>query len=161
MDQQVDLTLEDSEGNELDLDGFKYTRFGYIVEDRFCDTLIGIATKLQEAELMPPRWRMLPPEEFVEKYGAGPRWSATKSYHLFLNNGRPIFRIWTNTRADFVWIDVDDITAHTLGAYVKVRDIPQGNLKKCKPHTKRIKATNIDHVVHLITVVRHIYGLGN
>jgi hypothetical protein len=100
---------------------------------------------------------MLPPEEFVQVYGLGPKWSRTQSYHLFLYDGVPLYRVWTNTSADFVWVDLDSTLAASLASYFTIEPIPAGNLKKCKPFTRRIKATSADASIFLVTLAKAQY----
>lgn len=149
----------DPQDIEIDLSEYKYQRFGHINQGRLCDRLVEAAAFLQKGDLMPPRWRMGPPAKVISEHGAGSKWSKTQSYHLFLHEGMPLFRIWTNTNADYAWVDVNDSIANRLSMYVQIEDIPSGNLRKCKPHTKRFKATDTDAIILLITVARDIYGL--
>jgi hypothetical protein len=100
---------------------------------------------------------MLPPEEFTKTYGTGARWSKTQSYHLYILNGHPLFRIWNNTNAEYTWVDISDSCIDPSSYNFK--NIPSGNLRKCKPFTKRFAAYNKEQIVKLCNRVKQIYGL--
>lgn len=153
------LEIEDSEGNVIDPHDYKYVRIGHIDQDRLCDKLVKIASYKLDGELMPSRWFMCPQEEFIDKYGGGQKWAKTKSYHMFILNGKYLFRIWTNTKADYAWIDVCDQMASALNSFCNIEDIPEGNLKKCKPMTKRFKASQVLDIARLVVMVGKLYGI--
>lgn len=145
---------------EVDLGELKYIRVGHIDQGRLCDRLAKLASRMLDGESMPSRWKMVSPEEFVEEFGPGSFWSKTQSYHLFIHDGVPVFRLWTNTKASFVWVDINDKVADTfVRMNMSVENISAGNLRKCRPLTKRFAATKDDHIAFLVGIVRYLYGL--
>lgn len=152
---QASEALEPEQGTmpREDEDDLRWVRAGHIDQGRLCDRLVTHAVRALHGQTMPARWRM-----GVDRL-PGVAWSRTTSYHMLLVNGNPVFRIWTNTDADYAWTDVQ----HTLcpNIVADVEPIPSGNLKKCKPFVWRFKLQTEEEVDLLIADVRWRYGLDN
>lgn len=139
----------------------KYGRFGHIELNRWCDELAVYSKKEFPGDTLPTRWKYKSPEDFVERFGSGAKWAVTGSYHCLFYNGQYIMRIWTNTNADYAWIDLPAHIASALELYGEIDRIPPGSLHKCRPMTSRTKAKWFDRVDLIIEIVREIYGLEN
>lgn len=146
--------------NEVE-DTFKrYARIGHINEGRLCDKIALRTFESLPGEVLPKRWKYSDPDTFIEKFGSEPKWSVTKSYHCYMVKGHHAFRVWTNTNADFTWVDISVVyTTPLQNSGVDVYEIPEGNLKKCSPFIHKAKMTSVHDVTLLIAQTRAMYGL--
>ena len=142
---------------DLDL---RYSRVGPINQGRLCDKLAAVVDILFQGDSLPARWRM-DPEALVEDYGPGLLWSRTQSYRLLLVRGQPVFRLWTNTKASWVWIDLTPEVVAAVNRYFTCEAISVGTLRRCYPCTHKIKVHTIDDILLFTTLVRDLYDLGN
>jgi hypothetical protein len=88
-------------------------------------------------------------------------WAPASSSHLLLIAGQKVLRIWTDS-AKHCYVDLSDSLASYLSTAVKfssVEDIPPGNVRKCKPLTKRIRVWQKFHANAIVEAVKRVYGL--
>ena len=142
-------------------DTFKrYERLGHINEDRLCDKIALRAFKDLPGDILPRRWKYSDSDSFLEKFGFGPKWSVTKSYHCYMAKGHHAFRVWTNTNADFTWVDISMVyTTPLQHAGVDVYEIPDGSMKKSFPLIAKAKMTSVHDIDLIIAQTRAMYGL--
>ncbi len=143
---------------------WRYKRLGPIDQGRLCDQLAKAAVDSLPAPLLPPRWVLSTPEEFVVRYGGGPWWSRSTSSQLFLVNGFPLFRVWTNANAPYALVDLRETLVgvmKSLDPSLEFFEVPGGSLKKCKPFSVRFRAATPSQIEVLVEAVRRVYGLRN
>lgn len=140
--------------DQLDLEQ-KYVRWGRLDYGRLCDKLANLALHLQPGNVLPARWRMGDPAEFVNMYGDGYLWSQTQNYQMLIHDGVPQFRIWTRSK-NTVWVDISDSIADVLPITDSIQNIPSGNLMKCKPFTKRIKVTGYAKMTNIVVCAQYL-----
>lgn len=148
--------------NDIDeLAKLKNVRYGYIPQERWCDTVVACVTeKLPGDGVLPAQWKYVNKDFFLNKYAhLGPvLWAKTASFHLLILNGYRLCRIWTNTQKT-CWVDVNDPVANQM---CSVEDIPGSCLKKSIPLTKRISFDNrLDYpwAEDLCETIKSIYGI--
>lgn len=141
---------------ELDLTPVKYERVGYCPSDRYCDTIVELFTKVIPGDgVLPSRWAYKNHNYFTNKHGnlGTVLWAKTASYHLLMINGHHICRIWTDVeRRCFI-----DIASHLDDG--KAVPIPEKNVRKCKPFTKRFTVVTDTTVSTLTKRIKTQYGI--
>lgn len=137
----------------------KYQRVGHVDYGRVCDHLVSHCTSLLQGGTLPKRWKYKDPATFLEQFGTGTHWAKTKSYHAYYIEGNCIFRIWTNSGQRYAWVDVLELLGIPLAVSIDVENIPQGSMFKCKPMVYRFKATTVEEIDFLVSLVKEIYGV--
>ena len=151
-------------GEELD-DIYKYARTGYVGLGRQSDhVLAAILAQFPGDARLPMRWHYRDLDSFLSKHGhlGTILWASASSSHLLIINGHKIMRVWTDT-AKHCYVDLSDNLAAYLHAasFCKMTDIPVGNVRKCKPFTKRIRIWQKHQAESLVAAIRSVYGLDN
>lgn len=142
---------------ESDLLFPKYTRIGYIEQDRVCDKLVKVFMHIIPGQnRLPPRWKYFSLEYFNTTYGhlGTILWAASYNSQLLLINGNKIIRIWTDTK-NWCWVEG---LSHVLDSFETV-EIPKGNIRKSKPFTHRVKISSIEDMEKLANKIKQIYGV--
>lgn len=143
---------------------YRYARTGYIKQDRRSDhVLAAILEQLPGDGRLPKRWHHRDIASFQKRYSNRGivLWAAASSSHLLLINGHKVLRVWLDT-ARHCQVDLNDALATYLSSAVtfsKVVDIPAGNVRKCKPMTKRIRIWQQFHAKAITDAVKVVYGL--
>ena len=142
-----------------DEDDMRWTRVGFINQGRFCDSMASYVYARAKGPTLPNHWTYKTPDAFVEEFGTGIRWAKAGSYHCLYANGVPVFRIWTDTKANHTLCDVSNPIAHALCGVVDVFPVKKGSLAKCRPFTQRFKLTSEAEADALLWVAKEIYVL--
>ncbi|NJL55423.1 hypothetical protein HC928_09720 [bacterium] len=81
---------------------------------------------------------------------------------MLLIGGNKVLRVWMDVHSS-CYVDVCASLAGTLSGQqaqsLDIETIPDGNQKKCKPFTRRIKVTQQWQAAKIIKQVRQLYGL--
>ncbi len=134
----------------------KYTRFGYLKQERYCDTIIRLITKeIPGTGVLPDRWAYINLNHFTTSFQhlGTIIWAKPASYHLLFINGQYVCRIWTDTNTECLIDIVDHLDDGTALL------IPKKNWRKCKPFTKRLDADTVNMGTELAARIKRIYGI--
>ena len=143
---------------------YKYARTGYVNQGRRSDHVLStILEQLPGDGRLPLRWHHRDVASFQKRYGSYGTvlWAAASNSHLLLINGHKVLRIWLDA-AQHCQVDLNEPLAVYLSSAVsfsKIVDIPAGNVRKCKPMTKRIRIWQKFHAIALMDAVKRVYGL--
>lgn len=146
------------------IDDLKYVRVGYVDQNRKSDHLLAsVLRQLPGDGRLPLRWHHRGSAAFVKKYGhlGVVLWAPALNSHLLLIQGQKAVRIWTDT-ATHCQVDISDgIVGQLRGTklFDEIKDIPAGNVRKCKPFTKRVRIHQQFHTNILVDAIRRSYGL--
>lgn len=140
----------------------RYIRTGYIDQGRKSDKLLSVFLGILPGDgRLPLRWHYRNHARFLKKHGNLGRvlWASASNSHLLMINGFHALRIWTDV-ANTCWVDVADNVAGFLDQRW-LCDIPEKNVKKSKPFTKRVKVWQQYQMQQLAEAVNKTYGLHN
>lgn len=146
------------------IDDLKYVRVGYVDQNRKSDHLLAsVLRQLPGDGRLPLRWKYSDVPSFVKKYGelGSVLWAPALNSHLLVVNGHKIVRVWTDT-ATHCQVDLNDaIVAGLTGTKLEkeIADIPAGNVRKCKPFTKRVRIHQQFQANILVDAIKRTYGL--
>ena len=144
------------------LDDLKYLRVGYTNRDFIPDRILStIVSQIPGDGKLPARWGHRGVDKFLSTYGhlGAILWAAASSSHLLLVNGHHVIRVWTDSCRK-CYIDINDtIASHLARTALVIESIPEGNVRKCRPFTKRIVITQQFQAQLLVDAVRNAYGL--
>lgn len=141
----------------------KYIRVGYVNQGRKSDSLLKLfLDRLPGNGVLPLRWHYRSYDAFMRRHGhlGMVVWAAANNSHLLIINGYKVLRIWTDT-SHSCYVDVNDpvdaqMQIHSWG---KTETIPEKNIRKSKPFTKRWKISEQYQMLHLVEAVKRAYGL--
>lgn len=139
---------------------YRWLRVGWFDQERPCDAAVQFAVAQIPGGTMPPRWHAADPISFVEKYGAGVRWSRTMSYHMLLISGWPILRIWTNAKTKTLIEVADRFVPLLRKDGFTVEAIPEGTKKRRKEFNWRFQMEIPAELDYLLSLVKVLYGVG-
>lgn len=149
----------------MDLEDLRYHRTGYFDQGRKSDSILAFFLgHLRGDGQLPKRWRYHGQESFQRLYGdlGHVLWAPARSSHLLLLGGHKVLRIWTDT-SNSCFVDVNDVVAGELSrtSQMTIEVIPKGNMKKCKPFTRRVKVEHLYQAKLVVQAVKRIYGMDN
>lgn len=156
-------TVETSTELEIS-EEYRYARTGYVSQGRKSDHVLATVLELLPGDgRLPLRWHHRGVDAFQKRHGhlGVVLWAAASNSHLLMIGGQKVLRVWTDT-ARHCQVDVSDQLAAYLSTAVdfsKVQNIPAGNVRKCKPMTKRIRLWQKFHAIALVDAVKRVYGL--
>jgi len=143
-----------------DLEDMSYNRLGYFDQGRYSDELVASFTTILPGDgVLPHRWVYTTPEEFVATFGVlgVVVWAKARSSHLLLIGGQKILRIWTDM-SNACYVDLRDNLVGCFGME-HTEAIPAGNLRKCKPFTRRKKIYTVEDMERLARCTKRIHGV--
>ena len=130
-----------------------YTRYGHIDLGRECDKMVNEAVTMFPGMVLPRYWKYVSKERFIQRYGEGIVWATTGSYHSMFFKGTMVMRIWTSSRTANVWMDTE------LEVPECSTPIPEGDLKKCRPLTRRVLISSQDMMKTTLNFLKTQYGI--
>ena len=132
-----------------DEDDVRWARTGWVSQDVFCDEVARYAFEQIKGIVLEQRW-------LVQDYPVS--WSVTASYHLLWVAGKPVIRIWTNTKANAT-VELSDLLCDYLKDYLVICDIPEGTIKNRPEFSKRTYVAIIEEMDMIIKLTKRLYGL--
>jgi len=142
-------------------DEYKYIRSGYYSRGNHSDVLLQyLVSKVKHDGILPSRWFHTSTQSFLHLYSnlGNVLWAKAASSHMLLLYGNKTFRLWTDSKSA-CFLDLNDGLASAIHTLLPVETIPVGNIKKCKPFTKRVLVTTTAQIDILLQAIRSIYGL--
>ena len=141
---------------------YKYARTGYVDQGRKSDILLAsFLEQLPGDGKLPLRWFHRSVEAFQKSYShlGVVLWAPASSSHLLLVAGQKIIRVWHDSERHCL-VDLNEPLANYLSSRgFSVEAIPAGNIRKCKPMTRRVRVTQKFMCVEIIKAVKALYGL--
>lgn len=145
------------------LEDLKYVRVGYVDQGRTSDHLLAsMLRRLPGDGRLPLRWFHRSHTQFLEKYAhlGAVLWAGAINSHTLLINGFKIIRVWTDTPGHCQVDICDTLVTHLQGTKLNaIKDIPAGNVRKCKPFTKRVTVSQQFEVNVLMEAIERAYGV--